>query len=112
MSRQLVRIEIGDQVEFQGDRFVFSGVVVNGGRRRPIFTPVTGPAEEVPPDVLNVIRGYLQDDDTSSRVTSRRNGTLKQVREVLESQGLDPVMAENIIASIIESGLRFRQKGP
>lgn len=112
MSRQLVRLEIGDEIEHQGSRFVFSAMLVNAGRRRVIFAPLPDPDEEVvPSDVLSVIRDYLEGDESSSRITARRSGTLKQVRDILETQGLDAVTSETIIASIIDAGLRFRQKG-
>lgn len=112
MSRQLVRIDIGDVVEYEGSRFVFSTMISNSGRsKRLVFAPIPDPAEEVAPDVLNIIRGYLEGDESSSRITARRNGTLKQVRDILEGQGLDPSTADTIIANIIDAGLRFRQKG-
>jgi hypothetical protein len=112
VSRQLVRLEIGDEIEYQGNRFVFSGMIGNTGRpKRVIFAPIPDPATDVSPDVLNIIKDYVEGDDSSSRIIARKNGTLKQVREILEGQGLDGVAAETIIASIIESGLRFRQKG-
>lgn len=112
MSRQRVRFEIGDILEVDGKSFLLTTMIANTGRpARLIFAPIQDEDDEVPADILAAVEKYLHGDDSSTRIVARRSATLNQVRDILDREGLDSVTAEAVIASVIESGIRFRQKG-